>query len=160
MARKTKAEENYQEAIRRLTKAEMRKVKANVSTYLEKSILSLMGIERKYSNGYEIDHCNGRNSVLIDAFRELAIEEARKIASAYKPTKEELSVFEEAFKKELKRQFEYALRKSAEAKANQLVAEISERVTIDTKEILVEYFGELPPEKEEDEDYFEKLNKK
>lgn len=84
---------------------------------IEGSLLSLLGLEKKYNNNYEIDHCNNRNSVLIDAFRNQAIAESERIARGFKPTKEQLANYELAFKKEFEAQLFYAIKKAATARA-------------------------------------------
>jgi hypothetical protein len=38
-----------------------------VNTILTKSILSLLGLTVKFNNEYEVDHCNGRRSSIINA---------------------------------------------------------------------------------------------
>jgi hypothetical protein len=72
-----------------------------VHRYIEAALLSLLGLEnRSFSQRMEIDHCNGRNSVLIDAFRKIAIGEAEKIARAYKPSPQDAVAFKTAFAEE------------------------------------------------------------
>lgn len=141
---KTNAKKSFQLEIEKQARAELKNARVNVKKYLEGAILSLLGLEKKYNNDYEIDHCNGRNGVLIDAFRELAITEARKIAAGYKPTKEELNIFEEAFRKELKSQFYYAIRDAAKVKAVQAANEAAEKMKVDIDQLLEEEFGTKP----------------
>jgi hypothetical protein len=139
-----KANRILKNQVQELTKKELVNAKANIKKYLEGALLSLLGLEKRYSNEYEIDHCNGRNSVLIDSFRELAISEARKIASEYKPSKEDLSVYKVAFERELKNQFSYCIRDIAKAKAVELARDVMATVKIDVDEILEKEFGEKP----------------
>jgi hypothetical protein len=46
----------------------------------------------------------------LDAFINLAMKEANKIASSYKPSKEDVVGFKNAFEKEYKSQISYAIR--------------------------------------------------
>jgi hypothetical protein len=133
---------SFSKYIEKTTKEEMKNARSNIKKYLEGALLSLLGLEKKYNNEFEIDHCNGRNSVLIDAFRELAVNEARKIASEYKPKKEELQVFKSTFERELKNQFSYVIQDVAKQKAMELAHMAGEKVKIDVDKILEEEFGE------------------
>ena len=103
-------------------------------------MLSLLGLEKRSNYDYEIDHCNSRNSVLIDAFRSMAIDEAKKIASRYKPSKAELSIYEAAFKKEVNNQFGYAIHDVAKTKAQELATEAGEKIKVNVDKILDEEF--------------------
>lgn len=108
---------------RALIEGELKNFRTNASKYIQNATLSLLGLERSgygtSSTEFEIDHCNGRNSVMIDAFRALAKSEAEKLARSYKPTKEDVLGFQEAFKKEYENQLRYAIRQAAEQKAKQ-----------------------------------------
>lgn len=131
----------FKEELEKLTKAELKQTRSRVSKYLESATLSILGLEKKYNGDFEIDHCNGRNSVLIDAFRDLAKTEANRIAQNYKPNKEELAVFEEAFKRELRSQFGYIIRDVAKGRAQQLANEVMSKIKIDVDKILAEELG-------------------
>ena len=136
--------------IQGIAKTELKKARANISRYMEGALLSLIGLEKKgWGNNnpeFEVDHCNGRNSVIIDAFREIAIDEARKIASGYKPTGKELDIYRQAFIKEVKNQFSYAMRDAAIAKAKELANQAAEKIQINIDELLEEELG-IKPEK-------------
>lgn len=111
-----------------------------IHTYVEDAVLSLIGISRSTWGGShpEIDHCNGRNSVLIDAFRNLAQAEAEKIASSYRMSKEDISLFEQTFKNEFKNQFRYAIQNLAKEKAQQLAVQTLEKLKLDVNKIINE----------------------
>ena len=109
-----------------------------ISSQLEAALLSIIGLEKKnYGiHGYEIDHCNNRNSVLIDAFKTYAKEEAEKIAKSYKPTKEDIGTFRNAFEKEFRSQMNYIVLDLAKQKAIQIGNSIIEEIKIDVDEII------------------------
>lgn len=88
---------------------------------MEASLLSLLGLEKR-GYDYEIDHCNGRNSVLIDAIRELAKDEVTKMVKGnVKIDKTQISLFQAAFKKEFNNQVSYAVRALADCEAKSFV---------------------------------------
>jgi hypothetical protein len=114
--------------------------RGEVSKQIDDALLSIIGLEQRGWNGgkYEIDHCNGRNSVLIDAFRNIAKVEAEKIARSYKPTKEDLAGFQEAFAKEYRSQIMYSLRDMAKSKAQTDFREFADNQKIDIQKIVTE----------------------
>jgi hypothetical protein len=85
-------------------------------------------LEKGHRSEYEIDHCNGRNSVLIDAFRNRAIDQADKLAKQIKLDTEEMKIYRTAFRREysnaLGKEIRHAAQKKAEADAAQLVEKI------------------------------------
>lgn len=127
---------------KKLLEAEVNKyvsnIKPKITDILEKSVLSLMGLEKNYHSGYDIDHCNGRNSVLIDAFRQIAIDEAKKIASTYKPSKEDILNFKSAFAKEYKSQFNYAVRDIIRARVNSDCEKLLSEIKLDVDTLVSE----------------------
>jgi hypothetical protein len=132
----------YKEDLEELTQKELRNIRQKIKMYIENATLSLIGLEKRGSD-YEIDHCNGRSSVLTEAFKTIAREEATKIAKTYKPTKEDITGFQEAFKKELKNQMSYALRDEAKIKATELAKEMFSKTKIDIDKILSTEIGEI-----------------
>lgn len=100
---------------------------------LESATLSLLGLGRDYQGRSEIDHCNGRNSVLIDAFRKVAIEEATKIATNYRPDASEICGYADSFRAEFRKHIKDAIttaaRAHAKAEAEAIVATI--KVSVD-----------------------------
>jgi hypothetical protein len=127
---------------RQLLEAEVIKyvsnIKPQMKDILQKSVLSLIGLEKKYTNDYEIDHCNSRNSVLIDAFRSIAIDEAKKLASSYKPTKEDIVNFKSAIEKEYKNQFSYAVRDIIKSRVQKDVELLVNDMKIDIEDLVAE----------------------
>lgn len=114
--------------------------RTEVSKQIDEALLSIIGLESKGWNGgkFEIDHCNGRNSVLIDAFRNIAKAEAEKIARSYKPSKEDLAGFQEAFATEYRNQIRYSLRDMAKAKAQADFRDFADKQKIDIQKIVTE----------------------
>ena len=112
--------------------------KPKIKDILEKSVLSLIGLEKRYDNNYEIDHCNGRNSVLIDAFRQIAKDEAKKIVNSYKPTKEDIVNFKSAVEKEYESQFNYAIRDIIKIRVNKEMETLLDSMKIDIEDLVNE----------------------
>ena len=137
----SKAKQNFKKEIQEFTQLELKKTKEKVSKYMESAMLSLLGFEKRGYDNVEIDHCNGRNSVLIDAFRELAIDEARKLASGWKPTKEDWNLYKNTFEKEIRSQFNYVIRDMAKQKAIDIANKVLEDVKVDVDSLLNEQFG-------------------
>ncbi len=112
--------------------------KNRIPKILEGATLSLLGLEKKYNGEYEIDHCNGRNSVLIDAFKKIASEEAVKIAKSYKPSPTDIAGFMVAFEREYKSQITYIIRDLAREKAKQDVSKEIEKITLDIQSMIAD----------------------
>lgn len=136
----TKRQPSYQDKIRLLVEAEAAKHIQNapkvISDMIQKSLLSLLGLEANYHRGYEIDHCNNRNSVLIDAFRNQAIAEAERIAKGFKPSKEELASWHGAFNKEFSSQMYRSIKEAAEARAKEVAASLVANIQVDIDSVL------------------------
>lgn len=113
-------------------------IKPQMKDILQRAVLSLIGLEKRYSNEYEIDHCNGRNSVLIDAFRSIAIEEAKKLANSYKPTKEDVISFKSAIEKEYKNQLNYAIRDIIKKRVEQDAKLLLDEMKVDIEDLVVD----------------------
>lgn len=112
--------------------------KQRVPEILESALLSLLGLEKRYDNKYEIDHCNNRNSVLIDAFKRLATKEAEKLAKSYKPSKADEANFLVAFEKEYRNQMSYVIRDMARDKVKADVENAVSKIKIDIEAMLSE----------------------
>lgn len=126
-------------------RAELRSMPQKVSKYMESATLSILGLEKRGCD-YEIDHCNSRNSVLIDVFRDMARAEARKIAKTYQPSKEDVVGFKEAFRKEFVREFGYIARDLGKQKAIEEARKISEKMKFDIKKVFKEETGKDIPD--------------
>lgn len=113
--------------------------RGEVKKQIESALLSIIGLEKRWSGDkLEIDHCNSRNSVLIDAFRNVAKDEAEKMARSYKPTKEDLVGFKEAFAKEYRSQIMYSIRDMAKAKAQTDFRDFADSQQINIEKIVNE----------------------
>jgi hypothetical protein len=108
----------------------MSELDKNIKSKMENALLSLLGLEQR-NRGYEIDHCNSRNSVFIDIIREKAKSDAAKIVGKLNIDFETKKLFEEAFKKEYKSAFSSEIntlaRASAKAEATKLFDELFEK---------------------------------
>jgi len=110
----------------------IKNIRPQIKKYLESAVLSIIGLEKRCGGDkYEIDHCNGRSSVLIDAFREIALDEAKKIAGTYKPTKDELLSFRESFAREYRNQMDYVMRDLANKKIAKDCKKMFSQIKID-----------------------------
>jgi hypothetical protein len=138
----TKKAKSLEERLREIVEKKAVEQIANapklIDSLIQRSLLSLLGLEARGYGDIQIDHCNGRNSVLIDAFRSQAEESAKKIAAGYKPTKEELASFDAAFKKEFSRQMSRAIDAEAHARAQTEAKAFIEKITVDVGAILAE----------------------
>ena len=122
--------------IQKQVKLQLLDIVAKVNKYIESALLSIIGLSKDYSGRCEVDHCNGRSSVLVDAFRDMAKTEAERIARNYKPDKAEMESFKTAFKREFTSQFSYLSRDIARNKAQEIVKEISHSLEVDIDELM------------------------
>jgi hypothetical protein len=125
-----KTQSNLQVLIAKEVKRELQKAPNTIREMIRGSLLSLLGLERRGSD-IEIDHCNGRNSVLIDAFRNTAIKEAEKISASYQPTEKDVAGFRAAFEREYNRQMHYQLSNMAGERVKKDVALYLDSIKID-----------------------------
>lgn len=118
---KTVFETQLESILKEKMSAYVKELPKKIEGLMEASLLSLLGLEKRGYN-YEIDHCNGRNSVLIDAIRELAKDEVTKMVKGnIKIDKVQTSLFQAAFMKEFNNQVSYAVRAMAEREAKSFV---------------------------------------
>lgn len=135
---KTPKAEKFSEKMRREAQEAMKKfvtnLPTNINSKMEAALLSLLGLEKR--NGYEIDHCNGRNSVLIDVIRGMAVADVEKAVKGIQFKSEETSLIREALKKEYKSQLSYVIRDLATRKAREDAERfIAENLAYDFKAI-------------------------
>jgi len=134
--------QSYEEKLRAIVEAEATKKIADapmlINSLIQRSLLSLLGLEDNGHRGVEIDHCNSRNSVLIDAFRNHAKAEAEKIAKNYKPSKDSIARYQDAFEKEFNNRLFDEIRTAAREQAKTEAARLVETIKIDVTKILAE----------------------
>ena len=113
-------------------------VRSQIRKMLEESTLSLLGLSSKWSggSGKEIDHCNGRNSVLIDAFRQCALEEAKKIARNYKPTSDSIVQFAQTFQTEFNSHLRSQITVLAREKAKDEAQKVINAIKVDVDDVI------------------------
>lgn len=122
-------------------KIHIKDARIRIRKALEEASLSLMGLTSDYHNSghmYQVDHCNGRNSVLIDAFREVALEEAKKIAINYKPSSEEIVKASKSFSNKFDTSFRESIKQLAIKRGKEEAEKVISVINIDTKEILLD----------------------
>jgi len=88
-----------------------------VSKMLDSAMYSLLGLENRWGNKTEIDHCNGRNSVLIDIIRDKAKREVERIVKKVGFNKGDVPNIRKAFTDEYKSQVRQQIRMYAESTA-------------------------------------------
>ena len=138
MTKRKEAENLIRDMITEESSLYMKDARELIKSSLKSATLSLLGLEGSVHRGYEIDHCNSRNSVLIDAFRNIAIEEATKIASTYQPDQKDIAGFKSAFRSEYQRQISSAIRDEARSKAKEDARKFCDRIKVDTEKYILE----------------------
>jgi len=110
---------------------QIKNIPSEVKRMINGALLSILGLEHRYSDKYEIDHCNGRNSILIDTIRNMAQKEAESLVKKtnYKPS--DLALFQNAFKKEYESHLNYELKKLAENLAREEANNIMKKLSKD-----------------------------
>ena len=95
---------------------------------LESALLSLLGLENGHSGHYEIDHCNGRNSVFLDILRDKAKVQAEKLVEKVKLLDADIDLYKDAFKREFKQQMSYKISELARDAAKEKAKEITDKL--------------------------------
>lgn len=104
---------------------------------ISKAANSLIGLSGGFGgNRAEIDHCNGRSSVLIDAFRKCAQEEAEKIATQYRPSSETVVQHANAFRSEFNRHLHCSIENLAKERAKEEAKKIIDAIEIEVDQTL------------------------
>lgn len=138
----TKSEEKLRKIVEEEAAKYIKDARQTIRQKLNAATLSLLGLETGGYGKVEIDHCNGRNSVLVDAFRALAKEEAEKLARTYKPSSEDIINFQAAFEREFKSNFSYVIRDLAKAKAQEEAKKALELINIDVEKLVDSSLGD------------------
>lgn len=113
----------------------LKDARTHIRKNIEQATLSLLGLEKRGLNNVEIDHCNGRNSALIDAFRNVATEEATKIATNYRPDPSEIVGYANTFRQEMRRHLTEQLRAAAIAQAKKEAEAIVASIKVSVDDI-------------------------
>lgn len=138
MKKKTKKrtpKQTVQDIIRQEVEKKIPDLPRFINQRIEAAILSLIGINRSYGRA-EIDHRNGRNSALTEAFKAYAAEEAAKIARSYKMPTSELSAMKAVFAREFERELRYKLTAVAKERANAELTKFTDGIEVDVAKIL------------------------
>jgi hypothetical protein len=105
----------------------------NIEGIIKQSIFSLLGISSTSydTRGYEIDHCNGRNSILSDVIKNKAMSDVEKFVKNIKIESFTITQLKEAFKKEydrqIKDQIEYSAKHLAEQHVNDYIKKLTKK---------------------------------
>jgi len=126
-------------SVKKMIEAEIERQLPNMPRKIESvihaALLSLIGVEQRGSR-MEIDHCNGRHSVLTEAFKRLAQVEAEKLARTYKPSTGDIASFRTAFAQEYNRSMRRALSEIARDRATSDVKAYVEDIKISVEKTL------------------------
>lgn len=99
-----------------------------VDGLVKNAICSLLGIEYGWGGKANIDHCNGRNSILTKVIEERAKEQVEKIVKSFSISPEDKEV-RSAFEQEYSRQLLSQIRYYAEQKARDITENIVNKYT-------------------------------
>ena len=115
-----------QAVIKKVAKS-FKDIDSKVDKMVELSICSVLGLNIHGYNGYEIDHCNGRSSILTRVLEDRARKQVEKIVNNFKSKEEEIPLvkkaFEEEFSKELLRTIKYRAQELAEKISRDIIEE-------------------------------------
>lgn len=100
-----------------------------IENALNSALLSLLGIENRYAGRYEIDHCNGRNSVFIDVLRDKAKAQVEALITKIGPLVEGQSKeLHDAIRKEYANQLQYEVRTASKNRATNKANEVTDKI--------------------------------
>ncbi len=126
-------------SVKKMIEAEIEKqlpdMPKKIERLVERALLSLMGLEQRGSRT-EIDHCNGRHSILTEAFKRLAQAEAEKLARTCKFSKSDITGFRAAFEREYDSQMGRAVRDAASVRVAADLAKYMEGVEVNVEKAL------------------------
>lgn len=116
-----------------------------IKTMMTQSLCSLLGLSYSSYGRTEIDHCNGRNSILEEVIKTKAKDEVERLMKGFSFADMDKSLVLDAFRKEFKNHMDYAIKRQAEAKANEYVKVTVDRLTMN--ELKKYGFEEIPEKK-------------
>lgn len=106
----------------------LKNLRPNIRSRLDAALASLLGISTQWGR-VEIDHCNGRNSVLVDAVREIALKEVRGIISQKGKINSFTPLIEKCLESEIKSQIAWFVKKEVEEQIKPVIEQmVAERL--------------------------------
>lgn len=147
-------EELIKNDINRLTNEAYAELKQNFKNTLKANVLKIAGFDDHWGHGWEVDHCNGRQSMMTDYIsrkvQQMITQEADKllqpeIEALLKPAKKALAKdFEDNFKREVRNQIREAAAKSAAGFVKDIVSKSMNKFQkVAIKEAEVAFLGRM-----------------
>ncbi len=129
----------------------LKDLRPTIRARLDAALSSLLGISNSWGRP-EIDHCNGRNSVITKAVEQIALQEVRQLISKKGKIESYLPFAEKCLEEEIKGSIQYAIEKEVEEQIRPLIRQtIAERLPAKVKEV-VRIVLKAKPEKGADEE--------
>lgn len=126
-------EELVQNDINRLTNEAYRELQESFKNTLKTNVLKIVGFDKRWPNNWEVDHCNGRSSILTEFMSEkvqaMFREEFNKmteddIQKSLEPVKKTfITEFQKVFEREVRSQARDVAYKEVQAFVKQLAAQ-------------------------------------
>lgn len=123
----TEAKNKIKEAVIRTTTQQIEKIDTTVETMIKNAIGSLLGISTSWGRA-EIDHCNGRNSILTQVIEDKARKQVEKLVMSFKFDENDKEIME-AFKREFKEQLRRKISWYAENEAKRVAGIMIQKFT-------------------------------
>lgn len=147
-------EELIKNDINRLTNEAYAELKQNFKNTLKANVLKIAGFDDHWGHGWEVDHCNSRQSMMTDYIsrkvQQMITQEADKllqpeIEALLKPAKKALAKdFEDNFKREVRNQIREAAAKSAAGFVKDIVSKSMNKFQkVAIKEAEVAFLGRM-----------------
>ena len=121
------ARKKIEVAVRKVTEEQLSKLDSTIENMMKQMIASLLGLSYSWGKA-EVDHCNGRNSILTTIIEEKARKQVEKLVSTFKFDENDKEVLE-AFKKEYKEQLRRRISWHAENEAKRIAGIMIQKFT-------------------------------
>ena len=126
-------EELVQNDINRLTNEAYKELQESFKNTLKTNVLKIVGFDNRWHNNWEVDHCNGRSSILTEfigtkvkemfheEFNNMSQDDVQKSLEPVKKTF--IAEFQKVFEREVRSQAREAAYKEVQAFVKQLAAQ-------------------------------------
>jgi len=126
---KNEVKNRIEKAILVSAEKQINSIDSTVENMVTRAIGSLLGISNSWGRA-EIDHCNGRSSILTSIIEEKARRQVEKIVSTFKfdeNDKEVLLAFQKEYKEQLKRRISWHAENEAKRIAEIIIKKFTDR---------------------------------
>lgn len=149
--------------INKITNEAYEELKKSFKTTLKQNVLKVVGFKNRWDENWEVDHCNGRTSIITDymseSVKQMFREEFQKLNQAdiqllIQPLKKIiLKEFKEGFEREVRMRVRDSARTEAETFVKKLTSQQIQKYQKElTKKVETSFLGRLAkPEKEEED---------